>query len=67
MDFMGYLYIRGPRADFRSLVVNTWQAARHMRRVDGPQLPWGRFAIAPLSQRYRSFFFYQTKEARAFL
>jgi hypothetical protein len=67
MDFMGYLYIRGPRADFCSLVVNTRQAARHMRRVDGPLLPWARCAIAPRAQRYRSFFFYQTRKARAFL
>jgi len=36
----------------RPLSVDTGDAAHYMRRVDGPLLPWARYASATLSLRY---------------
>jgi hypothetical protein len=46
-----YLYIWGGWAKDRSRSVGAGQSAAYMRRVDGPQLPWGRYAIDSLALR----------------
>ena len=50
------VYMRALGKD-RPLSVDTGNSAPHMRRVDGPLLPWARCAVATLSLRYRLFSF----------
>jgi hypothetical protein len=49
-DYGVYAYILSMGKD-RLRVENIYQAATHMRRVDGPQLAWERSVINPLSDR----------------